>query len=202
MRKLTFRSLLIGSAALALAACDNNVGDETMPTPPSGDTAQEDAEPISIIRADVAVEPDPLALEPLQLRISFAESGSELNDAALQELQTLLESDQIEAGGPITLRGHTDSSGRDEVNLRTSQERAEAVRDWLVENGVAADRMTVIALGEQNPAEPNALPDGTPNEKGRATNRRVDIHVALPPGLEAAKEEEAQSFIERVSAED
>ena len=57
------------------------------------------------------------------------------------------------------------------------RDSAEAVRDWLVENGVEASRISVIAFGEQNPAAPNALPDGSPNEEGRLANRRVEIEV-------------------------
>ena len=74
--------------------------------------------------------------------------------------------------------GHSDSGGSDEVNIRASLERAEAVRDWMVANGVAEERITLVAFGEQNPAAPNALPDGSPNEEGRAANRRVEIVVA------------------------
>jgi OOP family OmpA-OmpF porin len=64
--------------------------------------------------------------------------------------------------------------------------RAEAVRDWLVENGVAEDRIRTIAFGEQNPIAPNARPDGTPDEDGRAANRRVEIEVLTrePPTIE------------------
>lgn len=72
------------------------------------------------------------------------------------------------------------------ANLRASQRRAEVVRDWLVENGVAEDRIDVIAFGEQNPVSPNANPDGTPDEAGRAKNRRVDLTIAVPPGTPPA----------------
>jgi len=51
--------------------------------------------------------------------------------------------------------------------------------------GVAQDRISVIAFGEQNPVEPNAKPDGTPNERGREANRRVDVTVALLSPVEA-----------------
>jgi OOP family OmpA-OmpF porin len=64
--------------------------------------------------------------------------------------------------------------------LRAGLERAEAVRDWLIEMGVAEDRSEVLTFGEQNPIEPNALPDGTPNEEGRAANRRVEILITAP----------------------
>jgi OOP family OmpA-OmpF porin len=95
----------------------------------------------------------------------------------------------VAAGGPIILRGHSDAGGNDAVNMRVSVERAEAVRDWLIEMGVAEDRIEVIGFGEQNPIAPNALPDGSPNEEGRALNRRVDVSVLLPTAEDEKSDE-------------
>ena len=86
-------------------------------------------------------------------------------------------SPQVEQGGPIILRGHSDSGGNDEGNMRASRARAEAVRDWLVDSGVDEARISLIAFGEQNPVAPNARPDGSPDPVGRAANRRVEIEV-------------------------
>ena len=58
----------------------------------------------------------------------------------------------------------------------------------MIDNGVAQERIVIIAFGEQNPVAPNALPDGTPNEAGRATNRRVEIEVSVPVQPASAKE--------------
>jgi OOP family OmpA-OmpF porin len=56
------------------------------------------------------------------------------------------------------------------------------VRDYLVEKGIAADRITVVALGETTPLVPNARPDGSDDPEARARNRRVEVAVDLPPG--------------------
>ena len=56
------------------------------------------------------------------------------------------------------------------------------------EHGVARERITVIALGEQRPVAPNAHLDGTPDEEGRARNRRVTVTIA-PPRQEDAEGE-------------
>lgn len=144
-------------------------------------TVSSEAPQNSIIRPDreqPETQPPPLA--PLEARISFALGGNELSDPMQAELATILRSPQMRAGGPVTLRAHTDSDGSDEVNLRASRTRGEVVRDWLVENGVAEERITIIAFGEQNPLQPNALPDGRANDAGRAANRRVDLHIAVP----------------------
>lgn len=178
---------IITSLALltALAACGSNRDDdgteppdpEATPTPTAGAS-----EPVSILRPDVEAEQDipVVLLEPLDVTIGFPEGGSELDEAALAALAQVVASPQIERGGPITLRGHSDAGGNDSVNMRVSEQRAEAVRDWLIENGVDEERMTIIAFGEQNPVEPNAKRDGSPNEEGRAANRRVEIYVMVP----------------------
>jgi OOP family OmpA-OmpF porin len=142
---------------------------------------------VSIIRDDIEIERDAPPLAPLEARIGFPDGGSELSQAARAELMAVIESPQVAAGGPITLRGHSDSEGTDVANLRASQQRAEAVRDWLVGHGIDKGRIRVIALGEQNPVEPNALPDGRVNERGRAANRRVDLSIAVPEGTPAAQ---------------
>jgi len=116
-------------------------------------------------------------LEPLEMTIGFAQGGASLDDAAKAALDDALASAQMAEDGPIVLRGHSDSGGSDAANMRASRNRAQSVRDYLVENGVASDRIEIIAFGEQNPVAPNALPDGSPNEAGRERNRRVELVV-------------------------
>lgn len=155
-----------------LAACGER---EAEPEPVV--TPTPDGETVSILRPDVEIERPVAPLEPLATTIDFAEGGSALDDDAVAALEQVRESEQFEEGGAITLRAHSDAGGSDEANMRASMARAEAVRDWLIENGADEERITIIAFGEQNPIEPNALPDGTPNEEGRAANRRVELSI-------------------------
>ena len=194
MRASTVRPLTgLGAAlalATALAACGSDAERAPAPEPSSTETGVQN----SIIRDDLAdtepLPPPPLA--PLDGRIGFPEGGADLSESATADLDTLLQSPQMEAGGPIVLRAHSDAGGPGEANQRASQARGEAVRDYLVEGGVAEDRITIIACGEQNPIAPNANPDGTPNERGRAANRRVEVHIALPGASEDAAPEEIE----------
>lgn len=191
------RSLKLGSVALAMAGTILLAGCKAQEDAAEPDDAPTDG-PRSIFQEDPAqggtsVLPAP-TLPPLEMTLSFADGTAELTQAASADLATIVDSPQVAAGGPIVLRGHSDAGGDGEANLEASRERAEAVRDFLVESGIAEERIEVIAFGEQNPVEPNALPDGTPNEEGRAANRRVEVTVETgrKPGRE-------QTLIETLS---
>ena len=74
----------------------------------------------------------------------------------------------------IEVAGHTDSVGTDEYNLGLGERRASAVKEALVEMGVAPERLNAISFGETRPAATNDTPTG------RAINRRVELEVAEP----------------------
>ena len=71
----------------------------------------------------------------------------------------------------LRIRGHTDNTGRLETNTRLSQARAEAVKDYLVKKGIAADRLTAEGVGPNEPVADNAKP------AGRAANRRIEFKL-------------------------
>lgn len=134
----------------------------TEPSP----TPSESASPsVSIIRQDAApsaVEEQQPVVEPVQMVLPFPD-GSDIDAAIERRLVGLMQQPAIDEDWPVVLSGHTDSGGNDQASLRASRARAEAVAAWLVERGVADERIEVIAFGEQNPIQPNALPDGSAN---------------------------------------
>jgi len=67
----------------------------------------------------------------------------------------------------LEIGGHTDSRGADDMNLRLSQARAEAVLNSLIDRGVEANALTAHGYGEANPIADNA------SEEGRSANRRI-----------------------------
>ena len=75
-------------------------------------------------------------------------------------------------GLKIQLEGHTDSIGSDEYNLKLSQQRADAVRDYLLEQGVPSSTVTAMGLGKANPVASNTT------DAGRQHNRRVEMVVS------------------------
>lgn len=83
----------------------------------------------------------------------------------------------------VTITGNTDNRGSVELNDRLAKERAQAVADELVANGVSPSRILTFGAGFSNPLATNDTPEG------RQQNRRVDIVVKPDEGL---KEESAQ----------
>lgn len=135
----------------------------------------------SIIRSEVESENAQIPeLQPVELSVPFPQTGTKLDNAGSQAIDTMLQSDTAQAGGAITIWGHSDSKGSDADNLASSRRRAESVKSYLESKGVAASRIKVIALGETRPLFPNALLNGSDHPEGRAKNRRVDIRIDLP----------------------
>ena len=69
----------------------------------------------------------------------------------------------------VSVEGHTDSIGSDAYNQKLSERRAQAVRDYLVSQGIDAARISVKGWGKAKPVASNKT------EAGRAENRRVEI---------------------------
>jgi OOP family OmpA-OmpF porin len=86
----------------------------------------------------------------------------------------------------IEMEGHTDSVGADAYNLKLSQQRADAVRQYLVSQGVAASQLTAKGYGEARPLADNKTADG------RAENRRVAMQVIDNPGDVEVKGQESR----------
>ena len=84
----------------------------------------------------------------------------------LEEAASILREEKGEF--TLVLEGHTDSVGSEGYNQGLSEERAKAVRDWLVERGIPAERIRSVGFGEARPAADNSTPGG------RALNRRVE----------------------------
>ena len=72
----------------------------------------------------------------------------------------------------FTIEGHTDSTGGKALNQKLSEERAAAVKNFLVENGVDASRLSSAGYGPDKPIDTNNT------AAGRANNRRVEINLA------------------------
>lgn len=86
----------------------------------------------------------------------------------------------------IEVQGHTDSKGSDVYNQDLSQRRVNSVMRYLVEKGVAADRLVAVGYGEAKPIASNST------SAGRAKNRRVQFVILETEATRRAKEEAAK----------
>ena len=120
--------------------------------------------------APAYVAPQPAAPQKLVLEgVNFDFDKATLRQEDVSELDKNVEA--LKAWGDVNIEvaGHTDSMGSDAYNMKLSQRRAEAVRNFLISRGVAADRLTAKGYGESQPVADNAT------EEGRFKNRRVEL---------------------------
>jgi outer membrane protein OmpA-like peptidoglycan-associated protein len=103
---------------------------------------------------------------------SYTLNGTALTDrhkAVLDEKAALLQ--QFYPDAFIVIEGHTCNTGTHAANQRIAQKRADAVKDYLVQKGIATNRITTISKAETEPLVAND------SEENRAKNRRVVIIV-------------------------
>jgi len=90
------------------------------------------------------------------------------SQAPLRDLAANFEKYPDEA---IDVEGHTDNVGSAAYNQTLSENRANSVKSFLIDNGVPASRVTAVGFGETRPKASNDTPEG------RQVNRRVEIHI-------------------------
>ena len=109
--------------------------------------------------------------------IYFEFGASDIQQEALKDLNILEKFLSANPTIKIEIAGHTDSKGDEKLNQELSQERADAIRRYLIEKGIDADRLKAVGYGEEKPIAPNENPDGSDNEAGRKLNRRTEVVI-------------------------
>jgi len=104
--------------------------------------------------------------------VLFETGKADLRAGALRNLYPLVTFLQKYPERQVMIEGHTDSVGSESSNLDLSQRRADAVRNFLIQNGVDASRIMAYGYGEASPIAPNT------SEAGRLQNRRVEVIIA------------------------
>lgn len=102
--------------------------------------------------------------------IFFDYNKTDLNKESYSELNRLVDMMKKNPKMKIAIGGHTDSKGSDEYNIKLASDRAEAVQNYLIKKGIAANRMSIKTLGKSDPLTANEE-----STDGAALNRRVDI---------------------------
>jgi len=102
--------------------------------------------------------------------VLFSTGKSQLKSGGINNVQKLADFLNQNPQRKVLIEGYTDSTGSDSFNQRLSEQRADSVRNALVNNmGVRSDRVSTRGYGEQFPVARND------NSTGRQLNRRVEI---------------------------
>lgn len=107
-------------------------------------------------------------------QIAFPPSSDVLGSNAFGLLDELLEIALDCPAAIITVTGHTDDSGNEEMNLELSKARAQAVVDYMVARGIDSRRLIAVGAGSSQPRHAN---DSAPARRG---NRRIEFSFSLP----------------------
>jgi outer membrane protein OmpA-like peptidoglycan-associated protein len=103
--------------------------------------------------------------------VSFDVGRADIRPEMRPILDKFAEGLRADPAATVRIVGHTDSTGTDAINNPLSVNRASAVRDYLIDRGVAANRIIIDGRGSREPVADNATPEG------RAQNRRVEIFM-------------------------
>jgi outer membrane protein OmpA-like peptidoglycan-associated protein len=104
--------------------------------------------------------------------VLFKNGKAELLPSAREKLSKIAGILSAHKGLKIEADGFTDSMGSDESNMRLSERRAQAAKDYLIGQGVATDSISCKGFGEENPIASNDT------SAGRQENRRVELVVS------------------------
>ncbi|MFL6550867.1 MAG: OmpA family protein, partial [Povalibacter sp.] len=108
------------------------------------------------------------------LGIRFASGRSTLDAANTPLMNKVRDALALFPDSALVVEGHTDANGTDSANLILSQDRADAVRQYLISNfGLNAERVSSIGYGESRPVATNETAEG------RARNRRIDLIIHM-----------------------
>ncbi len=106
-------------------------------------------------------------IPPIHFGLDSSELSSEAKKIIGQAIDTMKAQPKLYA----TLQGHTCSNGSPEHNRALSGQRAAIVMKYMVDGGIAADRLGAVSMGPGSPVAPNTT------EAQKALNRRVEIHL-------------------------
>ena len=100
--------------------------------------------------------------------VQFATGKATIRPDSFPRLDALVEYMTHKKTTRLEISGHTDNAGKKAVNKKLSQQRADAVRDYLVSKGIGADRIKAVGYGDEKPIAPNET------SEGRQKNRRIE----------------------------
>lgn len=144
--------------------------------PPERKTTPENQEPEKVIASNTSKpvanpEPDLNHTQILQ-HVYFETGKANLKPESSTELDELLDKLQKHPAWHITVSGHTDNIGDENINLDLSRRRAEAVIEYLAAKGISRNRLAAKGYGSSTPVASNDT------KEGRNRNRRVEFTIS------------------------
>lgn len=118
---------------------------------------------------DILIKFDPSDIVEVK-GLLFTEEGT-INEISAMELDLMNEVLVLNPKMEVVVAVHSDNSEDEEMSLKKTQEQAELIKDYFVENGISQDRIKAIGFGMSEPIAPNVLPEG------RERNNRIEIRV-------------------------
>jgi outer membrane protein OmpA-like peptidoglycan-associated protein len=109
--------------------------------------------------------------------ILFDFDRSFLRDESVKELNKVSNYMSVKNEVELRIDGHADWIGSEEYNMSLSERRAKTAYDYLVDKGIADQRLTYQFFGESVPIAPNTNQDGSDNPEGRQLNRRCELKL-------------------------
>lgn len=116
-----------------------------------------------------------MVLEDIHFEFDKATLTAEAKTLLDNNIETIKENPDIR----VRIEGHSCAHGPDDYNLRLSDRRANAVKEYLVNGGVSADRLTTISYGETRLAMPEIPTPQNKNSEEAKANRRVHFEVLV-----------------------
>jgi outer membrane protein OmpA-like peptidoglycan-associated protein len=104
--------------------------------------------------------------------IFFKAASDHLTESSIEPLDEVVKVLTEHPLLKMQIEGHTDSTGKAEMNLKLSRQRAESVKNYLTGKGIDASRLTAIGFGSSKPLQSNETVEG------RRNNRRVELKLA------------------------
>ena len=106
---------------------------------------------------------------PIEKNVLFEFDKAVVQKGSFGALESIVNILNAKSELKISLKGHTDAQGPENYNVMLSKNRVSAVKDFLLANGISADRIIIEALGEKVPIADNS------SSEGRKLNRRVEV---------------------------
>jgi predicted CXXCH cytochrome family protein len=139
---------------------------------------------LSDLGADTTTEQTPEGLIiTIADSVLFDIDRYDIKSGAMEVLQKIAKSLRESPSVNVNIFGHTDNTGSADYNQELSKQRAEAVKNQLILNGIMPERIRAIGLGDSFPKVSNDTPEG------RQQNRRVELLVTPPAPVNPVEEE-------------